>query len=109
MLHWLSTNYSLVYHISFPKGYHLTNASKQNIKSHYISKKELTDEYIDVVESLDSNPLMVTNLKKTVVDMLRYTKTSPNVVEEIVDNYLSREDKNIERLKEYGRHSILEE
>lgn len=64
MLHWLSTNYPFVYHVSFPRGYHLISAKEQNIKPYYVSANDLTSEYVDVVDSWDSNPLRVTNLEK---------------------------------------------
>ncbi|MFD1066836.1 type IV toxin-antitoxin system AbiEi family antitoxin domain-containing protein [Oceanobacillus locisalsi] len=103
MLHWLSTQYPFVYHVSFPRGYHLINSNEQNIQPYYISKKEMDSEYIDVVDSWDSNPLRVTNLEKTIIDMLRYKKTTPGIIEEMLDDYLSREDKNLDRLEAYGK------
>ncbi|HLR68357.1 MAG TPA: hypothetical protein VK105_14720 [Virgibacillus sp.] len=103
MLHWLSTNYPFVYHLSLPRGYHLFNAKEQNIRPYYMEKSELSDEYIDKINSWDSNPLRVTNLEKTVIDMLRHKKPTPGLVDEMLDDYLSRKDKNIQRLEEYGR------
>jgi len=108
MLHWLSTNYPFVFHISFPRGYHLNNAEEQNIKSYYVSKYNLTDEYVEVMNSWDSNPLRVTNLEKTVIDMLKIQNATPGLVDEMVDDYLNREDKDIERLKVYGKRFNLE-
>lgn len=103
MLHWLSTNYPFVYHLSFPRGYHLFNAKEQNIKPYYMEKSELNDEYIDEIDSWDSNPLRVTNLEKTIIDMLRYQKSTPGLVDEMLDDYMSRKNKNIQRLEEYGK------
>lgn len=77
MLHWLSPNYPFVYHVSFPRGYYLINSKEQNIKPYYVSKNELNDVDIEVINSWDSNPLRVTNLEKTIVDMLRYKKLLP--------------------------------
>lgn len=108
MLHWLSTNYPFVYHMSFPRGYHLVDAKEQNIKSYYVSKNETNDEYLEVVDSWDGNPLRVTNLEKTIVDMLRYKEATPGIVDEMLDDYLGREDKNLERLKQYARKFDIE-
>ncbi|AOF49702.1 type IV toxin-antitoxin system AbiEi family antitoxin domain-containing protein [Tetragenococcus halophilus] len=109
MLHWLSTNYPFVYHVSFPRGYHLISAKEQNIKPYYVSANDLTSEYVDVVDSWDSNPLRVTNLEKTIVDMLRHEKAAPGIIEEMLDDYLNREDKDIKRLKDYGERFNIED
>lgn len=101
MLRWLSTNFPFACHVSFPKGYHLINAKEQNIKPHYVPENELNNEYIEVVNSWDSNPVKVTNLEKALIDMLRYNEAILGIINEILDDYLGREDKNIERLEEY--------
>ena len=108
MLHWLSTNYPFVYHVSFPRGYHLFNANEQNIKPYYVAKSELEDEYIETIDSWDSNPLRVTNLEKTIIDMLKINKSVPGLIDEMIGDYLSREEKDIERLKEYGKRFNIE-
>src|SRR5699024_5202773 len=79
MLHWLSTNYPFVYHVSFPRGYHLFNAKEQNIKPYYVEKSELEDEYIETIDSWDSNPLRVTNIEKTIIDILRLKNPTPGL------------------------------
>ena len=109
MLHWLSTNYPFMYHLSFPRGYNLINAKNQKIKPYYIVNKALDKEYVDVLDSWDSNPLRVTNLEKTVIDMLVSKTAEPGLVDEMIDDYLGRADKNIERLKEYGKRCNVEE
>lgn len=108
MLHWLSTNYPFTYHVSFPRGYHLNSAQDQNIDPYYVSKNELTDEYVDLVDSWDSNPIRVTNLEKTIVDMLRTKKAAPGVVDEMIDDYLGRKNKNLSRLERYGKKFNVE-
>lgn len=110
MLHTLSTYSPFVYHISFPRGYHLANAKKkQHIKPYYLFKDELADEYIEGMDSWDSNPIRVTNLEKTIIDMLRYKRAMPGIVEEMINDYIVREDKNIDRLAEYGcRFDVLD-
>lgn len=49
--------------MSFPRGYHLAAAEEQNIKSYYLSKKELNEKYIIELESWDGL-LRVINLVK---------------------------------------------
>lgn len=102
LLHWLSTNYPFTYHISFPRGYHLGNANDQNIKPYYLSEKELNNDFFQDVKTWDGNIVRVTNLEKTIVDMLRCEDSTPGLFDEIVNNYLSRRDKNWERLLTYG-------
>lgn len=108
LLHWLSTNYPFAYHISFPRGYHLVNAKKQNIQPHYRSEQELREEYIEEINSWDGNPLRVTNLEKTIVDMLRSNETTPGLLEEMIEDYLGRKEKNLGRLKQYGQRFKVE-
>ncbi|AZP05403.1 type IV toxin-antitoxin system AbiEi family antitoxin domain-containing protein [Jeotgalibaca ciconiae] len=108
MLHWLTTNYPFLYHMSFPRGYHLVSAEQQSIKPYYLSSKELDEEYVVELNSWDSNPLRVTNLEKTMIDMLRYENVTPGLVDEMVDDYLDREDRNLERLETYAKRFKIE-
>ena len=55
-----------------------------------------------------SIPLRVTNLEKTGIDMLKIQNATPGLVDEMVGDYLSREDKDIERLKVYGKRFNVE-
>lgn len=104
MLHTLSSFSPFHFNISFPKGYHLRSerAKEQKIHPHYMKKSEFDSRYIEVMNSWDSNPIRVTNLEKTVIDMLRYENSMPDIVEEMIHDYLGRDDKNIRRLVEYG-------
>ena len=102
LLHWLSTNYPFTYHISFPLGFNLRNAEDQNIKPYYLSENELNNDFFQDVKTWDGNIVRVTNLEKTIVDMLRCEDITPGLFDEIVNNYLSRTDKNLERLLTYG-------
>lgn len=108
LLHWLSTNYPFTYHISFPRGYHLGNAKDQNIKPYYLSEKELNNNFIQDVKTWDGNIVRVTNLEKTIVDMLRYNQSTPGVIEEMVVSYLEREDRDIDKLLLYARQFKVE-
>ncbi|WP_066188796.1 type IV toxin-antitoxin system AbiEi family antitoxin domain-containing protein [Gracilibacillus timonensis] len=108
MLHTLSSYSPFVYHVSFLRGYHLTTAEEQHIKPYYVSKKEWNDEYVELMDSWDSNPLRVTNLEKTVVDMLRHKKPMPGIIDEMINDYITRNDKNLEKLIDYGvRFNVL--
>lgn len=82
---------------------------KNKILNHITwEKSELNDEYIDEIDSWDSNPLRVTNLEKTVIDMLRYQKSTPGLVDEMLDDYMCRENKKIQRLEEFGKQFNVE-
>lgn len=109
LIHWLSTNFPFMFHLTFPRGYHLTNAKEQHIEAHYRAKHELDEEYIDVVNSWDGNPLRVTNVEKTLIDMLRYKQATPGIIDEMVKDYLNREDKNLPRLEEYSKRFKVED
>lgn len=109
MLHTLSTYSPFYYHISFPKGYHSENAREQYVKPHHTTEHELSDEYIELMDSWDSNPIRVTNLEKTIIDMLRYKWAVPGIVEEMIDDYITRNDKNIDKLTGYAdRFNVLD-
>lgn len=109
MLHWLSTNYPFKYHMTFQKGYHLKNATEQNIKPHYFSSAEVSDEYTEIINTWDGNPVRVTNLEKTVIDMLKNKRATPNIINEMISDYVSRNDKNIKRLIDYAeRFNVLD-
>lgn len=104
MLHDLSTYSPFYFHISFPKKYRLgaDKAKKQHIRTYYTSEIERTNEYIEVINSWDSNPIRVTNLEKTVIDMLRKKTPMPGIVDEMINDYIVRDDTNIQRLQKYG-------
>lgn len=109
MLHWLSTAYPFFYYFSLPKKYNFFSVPEKYIKPHYVNADELNDEYLEKIDSWHSNQVRVTNLEKTVVDSLRNEKLMTFVLEEMIDNYINREDKNIQRLIEYAkRFDVME-
>ncbi|GGP09142.1 hypothetical protein [Oceanobacillus neutriphilus] len=75
----------------------------------------MNDEDIEVIDSWDSNPLRVTNLEKTVVDMLRYKKASPGIVNEMLGDYFRKSNKqqeiwsNFEDSKPYAKGISFDE
>lgn len=115
MLHTLSTYSPFTFNLGFAQGYHLQEvlAKKQHVTPHYYPKKELSAEYIETMPSWDGNPIRVTNLEKTVIDMLRSDDVMLDIVDEMIHDYCKREHKNIERLKDYserfGVTKIVEE
>ena len=58
--------------------------------------------------SWDGNPIRVTNLEKTVIDMLRSDDVMLDIVDEMIHDYTARQDKNIERLIQYSKEFNLE-
>lgn len=102
MLHSLSTYSPFVYHMTFPRGYNLNNPEQQHIYPHHMT---LTKINIGVksMESWHGNHILVTNLERTVVDMLTNKNAFPGIVDEMIDNYLWMEDKDIKRLKRYAK------
>lgn len=110
MLHTLSTYSPFTFNLGFAQGYHLQEvlAKKQHVTPHYYPKKELSEEYIDIMPSWDGNPIRVTNLEKTVIDMLRSDDVMLDIVDEMIHDYTARQDKNIERLIQYSKEFNLE-
>lgn len=102
MLHSLSTYSPFVYHLTFPKGYNLNNPELQYIYPHHMTLDKI-DIGIEKLESWHGNIIVVTNLERTVVDMLNNKNAYPGIVDEMIDNYLWSEDKDIDRLKEYAK------
>jgi predicted transcriptional regulator of viral defense system len=61
------------------------------------------------MDSWDSNSINVTNLEKTIVDMLLHKNPMPGIVDEMIDDYVAREDKNIDKLMDYAcRFDVLD-
>lgn len=109
MLHELTTYSPFSYHISFPKGYHLKSAKENNIKAYYVCKKALDDTYVETIASWESNLIRVTTLEKTVVDVLRSERIMTFLVKEMIESYVEREDKDIEKLIDYAKEvDVLE-
>lgn len=102
MLHGLSTYSPFVYHLTFPRGYHLKNAKDYNIYSHHMVKEKYNYGIV-LMESWHGNNLIVTDLERTVIDMLKANRTMPGVEEEMLENYFWMEERNINRLKSYAR------
>jgi len=102
MLHSLSTYSPFVYHLTFPRGYHLNNPEQQHIYPHHMTLDKINIG-VEKMESWHGNLISVTNLERTVVDMLNNKNAFPGIVDEMVDNYLWMEDKDIGRLKEYAK------
>lgn len=101
MLHSLSSYSPFVYHMSFPRGYHLDKANEYNIYPHHVQSGKLTIG-IQEMESWHGNKILVTDLERTVVDMLKNRTAFPDILEEMIDNYLWTEGKDIDRLREYA-------
>lgn len=102
MLHGLTTFSPFSYIMTFPKGYHLNTREAQCIEAHY-STPPFYSLGVMQLKSWFGNPLRVTNLERTVIDMLRSPHTLPDIVDEVLSNYSWSEDKNLTRLNEYAQ------
>lgn len=101
MLHSLSTYSPFVYHMTFPRGYHLKNADEYKIYPHHVQLNKFNIG-IQKMESWHGNPIIVTDLERTVVDMLNHKNAFPGIIGEMIDNYLWTEEKDLCKLKEYA-------
>lgn len=109
MLHWLSTDFPFFYYFSLPKEHKDLSFTEKYVKPYYVNADELSNEYVMDIDSWHSNSIRVTNLEKTVVDSLRSEKLMASVLKEMVDDYIHRKDKNIQRLIEYAnRFDVME-
>lgn len=101
MLHGLTTFSPFAYIMTFPKGYHLNTRAEQYIEAHY-AVPQFYSLGVMVLDSWFGNPLSVTNLERTVIDMLRSSHTLPDIVDEVISNYSWSQDKNLTRLNDYA-------
>lgn len=101
MLHGLTTFSPFAYIMTFPKGYHLNNRAEHSIEAHFATPFFYSLGVMECISWL-GNPLRVTNLERTVIDMLRSPRTLPDILDEVLVNYQWSEEKNIDRLKEYA-------
>lgn len=102
MLHGLTTFSPFAYIMTFPKGYHLKTRQEQHIEAHFATPKFYSLGVMEL-DSWFGNPLRVTNLERTVIDMLRSPQTLPDIVDEAMSNYSWSQKKNLTRLKKYAR------
>jgi predicted transcriptional regulator of viral defense system len=108
MLHGLTTFSPFSYIMTFPKGYHLKTREEQHIEAHFATPKFYSLGVMEL-HSWFGNPLRVTNLERTVIDMLRSPQTLPDIIEEVVSNYSWSEEKDLARLEDYARLYGVEE
>lgn len=98
----LTTSIPQAYYVAVAKSRKLTIPKFPDIKIVY-QKEDLLDigkTYI----SIDNIPLSITNRERAVCDAVKYrNKIGLDVMNEIVDNYLSLKTRNISRLIDYGR------
>lgn len=104
MLHDLTTFSPFVYHVTFPSGYELSDvdAKEQYIRAYYVDENELSEEYIQIIDSWELNPIRVTNLEKTIVDSFREQKLMTFIIQEMIDDYIQRDPKDVRKLIEYA-------
>ena len=103
MLHWLSTATPFFYYFSLPKKHKELSFIEKYMKPHYVNTDELSNEFVMDIDSWDSNVIRVTNLEKTVIDSFNNESLMTFILEEMVDDYIDREDKNIPKLIEYAK------
>lgn len=63
---------------------------------------ELSEEYIQIIDSWELNPIRVTNLEKTIVDSFREQKLMTFIIQEMIDDYIQRDPKDVRKLIEYA-------
>ena len=75
------------------------NANHQNF---IYSKESYSKDELEYINSWFSRKVLVTNLEKTVIDVLKGDTTYAPYKIEVIENYLFMPNKNLKRLKQYA-------
>jgi predicted transcriptional regulator of viral defense system len=102
-LHDLTNRNPLTYSISVPSGYHSSSLNESGRKIFYL-QRSLFDLGVVLMKSPHGNEIRVTNLERTVCDILR-SKNQIDVqyVNNALKRYVMRKDKNINLLYNYAK------
>ncbi len=102
-LHDLTDRTPLRYSVSVPSGYHSTLLNKSRYKIYYVNRK-LFDLGVVVAQSPQGNELRVTNLERTICDILRSrNQMDVQYVTNALKRYVTRKEKNINLLYSYAK------
>ncbi len=102
--HGLTDREPLIHALTIYSGYNAHRLKVNENSKVYTVKRELLDVGKDIVKDHDGNMIPMYNLERTICDLIR----SRNNIEiqdfnSILKNYISRKDKDLNRLMEYGK------
>jgi len=102
-LHDLTDRTPLHYSITVPSGYHSSSLNGSEYKIYYVNRK-LLDLGVVVAQSPQGNELRVTNLERTICDILRSrNQMDVQYVTNALKRYVTRKEKNINLLYSYAK------
>lgn len=102
-LHDLTDRNPLTYSISVPSGYHSTSLNKSGHKIYYVNRKQF-DLGVVAIKSPQGNEIRVTNLERTICDILRSrNQMDVQYVSNALKRYVTRKEKNINQLYSYAK------
>lgn len=102
-LHDLTDRTPLQYSVTVPSGYHSTALNGSGHKIYYVSRS-LFDLGVISMQSPHGNEIRVTNLERTICDILRSrNQMDIQYVNSALKRYVARKDKNINLLYNYAK------
>ncbi|WP_208559303.1 type IV toxin-antitoxin system AbiEi family antitoxin domain-containing protein [Marinilactibacillus kalidii] len=107
MLHNLSRFSPFRDYMIVPENYDTEQLNQNNVVTFQTTESYFPTENATVKNFLGNN-VTITNLERTVIDMLSSTHSMGDVVKEVIESYLDEEQKNIERLTKYASLFNLE-
>lgn len=108
MFHGLSTFTPFSFYMTFPAGTVIDYEKKEELKVFYLEEPYYSCG-IETLRSWVGYPIQVTDLERTMIDLLRSNHTLDFIFNEVVSNYLWTDEKNLERLKAYAKLFGLED
>jgi predicted transcriptional regulator of viral defense system len=102
-LHDLTDRSPLAYSISVPSGYHSSTLNKSGHKIYYVNRN-LFNLGIVLIKSPHGNEIRVSNLERTICDILRSrNQIDVQFVGEALRRYVRKKEKNIDLLHDYAK------
>jgi len=102
-LHDLTDRTPLRYSVTVPSGYHSSLLNESGHKIYYVNRK-LLDLGVAAMQSPHGNEIRVTNLERTICDILRSrNQMDVQYVNNALKRYAAGKDKNINLLYEYAK------
>lgn len=99
----LSNFVSSAYHVAIPKKSKITLPAYPPIKLYYWEKQQLSCGKIEL-DRQGSGLLPIYDREKTVCDFVKFrNKVGLDLMKEVIKSYLSRSDRDISKLLEYGK------
>lgn len=101
-LHDLTDRDPVDYVVTVPHGYNPTRLKKEGLKVHTV-KRELFELGVCYIETTFGNKVKTYDMERTICDILRdRNNQDPSVVNDAIKRYLTRKDKDLNKLMKYA-------